>query len=106
MRPAPGCSDGRPASRAFLLSVCTDAALGAVGGAVLLFIVSSILDQVTALGGLRAVLPTHYQDAYLGLLTTPVEWGDMAKGAISAFLYAVVFFALSWWRFLRRDITS
>ena len=42
---------------AFLLSVLTDAPLGAVGGAVLLFIVSSILDQITALGELRNFLP-------------------------------------------------
>ncbi|MGA8116359.1 MAG: ABC transporter permease [Actinocatenispora sp.] len=91
---------------AFLLSVWTDAALGAVGGAVLVFIVSSILDQVTALGGLRAVLPTHYQDAYLDLLAEPVRWDQLAKGSISALLYAAVFVALAWWRFLRKDITS
>ncbi len=74
------------AGLAFLLSVLTDAALGAVGGAVLLFIVSSILDQVTALGSLRSLLPTHYQDAFTGLLTEPVQWDQMAKGAISALL--------------------
>ena len=38
------------AGLAFLLSVLTDAALGAVGGAVLLWILSSILDQIEALG--------------------------------------------------------
>ncbi|HEY3504314.1 MAG TPA: ABC transporter permease subunit [Actinocatenispora sp.] len=94
------------AGLAFLLSVCTDAALGAVGGAVLLFIVSSILDQVTALGGLRALLPTHYQTAYTGLLTEPVQWDAMARGALSALVYAAVFLALAWWRFLRKDVTS
>ena len=41
------------ASLAFLLSVLTDAPLGAVGGAVLLVILSNILDQITALGALR-----------------------------------------------------
>ena len=48
------------AGLAFLLSVSTDAPLGAVGGAVLLWILSSILDQITALGALRNFLPTHY----------------------------------------------
>src|ERR671914_230268 len=47
--------------------------LGAVGGAVLLVILSSILDQIQALGGLRNLLPTHYNDAWLGLLSTPVQ---------------------------------
>ena len=39
---------------AFLLSVSTDAPLGAVGGAVLLQILSSILDQIEALGAIRS----------------------------------------------------
>jgi ABC-2 type transport system permease protein len=95
-----------PAALAFLLSVCTDNALGAVGGAVLLVIVSSILDQVTALGGLRALLPTHYEDAYTGLLTDPIRWDLMVRGAFSALIYAGGFTALAWWRFLRKDVTS
>ena len=94
------------AGLASLLSVCTDAALGAVGGAVLLVIVSGILDQVTALGSIRAVLPTHYSDAYTGLLTEPITWDAMAKGAVSALIYATVFFAAAAFRFGRKDITS
>ncbi|QSB15096.1 ABC transporter permease [Natronosporangium hydrolyticum] len=94
------------AALAFLLSVYTDAPLGAVGGAVLLYILSSILDQITALGGLRTVLPTHYTDAWLGLLATPVQWDDAVSGAISALLYATGFAALAWWRFTTRDIVS
>ena len=58
----------------------TDAPLGAVGGAVLLYILSSILDQITALGDLRTVLPTHYSDAWLGLLSTPLQTDDVVKG--------------------------
>ena len=91
---------------AFLLSVSTDAPLGAVGGAVLLQIVSSILDQITALGSLRVVLPSHYSDAWLGLLSNPIQTDDMVKGAISAVLYASAFFAWAWYRFLRKDIVS
>jgi ABC-2 type transport system permease protein len=94
------------ASLAFLLSVLTDAPLGAVGGAVLLYILSAILDQITALGGLRTLLPTHYSDAWLGLLATPAQLDDAVKGAISALCYATVFLCLAWWRFTRRDIVS
>src|SRR5215471_7005111 len=94
------------AGLAFLLSVATDAPLGAVGGAVLLQILSSILDQITALGSVRVVLPTHYSDAWLGLLSNPVQTDDMVKGAISALLYATLFFAAAWVRFLRKDIVS
>src|SRR5206468_2461554 len=70
------------ASLAFLLSVSTDAPLGAVGGAVLLQILSNILDQITALGALRNVLPTHYANAWLALLGTPVQTDEMVRGAI------------------------
>jgi ABC-2 type transport system permease protein len=94
------------ASLAFLLSVSTDAPLGAVGGAVLLQILSSILDQITALGAVRSFLPTHFSDAWLGLLSTPMQTDNLVRGCISALCYAVVFFALAWWRFLRKDIVS
>jgi len=94
------------AGLAFLLSVSTDAALGAVGGAVLLYILSSILDQITALGGIRNVLPTHYNDAWLGLLSTPPQVDDLVKGAITAICYATVFWGLAFWRFTGKDITS
>jgi ABC-2 type transport system permease protein len=94
------------AGLAFLLSVLTDAALGAVGGAVLLWILSSILDQITALGAIRNVLPSHYSDAWLGLLSTPPQTTELVQGAITAICYATLFWGLAFWRFTRKDITS
>ncbi|TDB70327.1 ABC transporter permease [Micromonospora sp. KC721] len=94
------------AGLAFLLSVTTDAALGAVGGAVLLWILSSILDQITALGAVRSFLPTHYSNAWLGLLSTPMQTDDVVRGAISAISYATIFWSLAFYRFTRKDITS
>jgi ABC-2 type transport system permease protein len=94
------------AGLAFLLSVLTDAPLGAVGGAVLLVILSNILDQITALGDLRNLLPTHFSDAWLGLLSTPVQTDDMVKGTISAVCYATLFWSVAFWRFTRKDVTS
>jgi ABC-2 type transport system permease protein len=94
------------AGLAFLLSVSTDAPLGAVGGAVLLWILSSILDQITALGALRSFLPTHYSTAWLGLLSTPMQTDEVVRGAISAISYATLFWALAFWRFTRKDVVS
>ena len=94
------------AGLAFLLSVLTDAALGAVGGAVLLWILSGILDQIEALGSIRTVLPTNYSEAWLGLLSTPMQTDDLVKGAIGAVCYATLFWGLAFWRFTRKDITS
>jgi ABC-2 type transport system permease protein len=94
------------AALAFYLSVRTDAPLGAVGGAVMLWIVSNILEAVTALGDLRGLLPTRYGTAWLALLSSPVDAEGMVKGAVSAVAYTTVFLALGWWRFLRKDIVS
>ena len=94
------------AGLALLLSVSTDAPLGAVGGAVMTSIVSQILDQITALENLRDFLPTHFADAWAGLLTAQVDWGDMVRGVFSALVYALVFASAAVWRFQRKDITS
>ncbi|WP_219415145.1 ABC transporter permease [Pseudonocardia nigra] len=94
------------AGLALLLSVSTDAPLGAVGGAVMASIVSQILDQITALEDLRDFLPTHYGDAWAALLAQQVDWGDMTSGAFSALAYAAIFTSAAVWRFTRKDVTS
>jgi len=94
------------AGLAFALTVSTDAPLGAVGGAVLLNILSSILDQIEALGRIRFFLPTHYSDAWLGLLTTPIQTDSLVRGCLASLAYATLFFGLAWRRFTRKDIVS
>lgn len=97
------------AGLALLLSVSTDAPLGAVGGAVLVSILSQILDSITALGGLREYLPTHYSYAWSDLFDGALgqlDWNDIVRGALSALIYAAVFVALAARRFARKDITS
>lgn len=94
------------ASLALLLSVSTDAPLAAVGGAVLLQIVSNILNSVNQLGDLRDILPTRYAQAWLGLLSTPVQTDEMVRGIVISLAYAAVFTICAFWRFTRKDITS
>ena len=94
------------ASLAFLLSVSVDNPLGAVGGAVMLHVVSSILDQITALDPYRKFLPTHFSYAWVDTLSTPIRWDDMFRGTGVALVYAAVFFGYAWLRFDRKDVTS
>ncbi|MDX6244881.1 MAG: type transport system permease protein [Frankiales bacterium] len=94
------------AALAFLLGVYTDAPLGAVGGAVVLVIVSNILDAVTALGSLRQALPTHYQYSWVDALGPSVAWDSMTKGALWSIGYSIVLFGLAWRHFLRKDVLS
>jgi ABC-2 type transport system permease protein len=94
------------AGLAFLLSVSTDSPLGAVGGAVGLVIVSNILDAVTALGGWRQILPTHWQFSWLSALQPTISWNSMIEGAALSVSYALVLFALAFRRFRAKDIVS
>jgi len=94
------------AALAFLLSVLTDAPLGAVGGATLLVVVSNILDSITSLDPYRQFLPTHFQYSWLDALGQAVVWDDMMRGTGVVLVYSAVFFALAWWRFQNKDILS
>ncbi|MGH3492237.1 MAG: ABC transporter permease [Sciscionella sp.] len=94
------------AGTALLLSVLTDAPLGAVGGTVGVSILSQILDSITALGGLREYLPTHFAYAWSDLLSQQIDWNSAVRGALSALVYGTVFVALAAYRFHRKDIAS
>ena len=94
------------AAFAFAIGVVTDAPLAAVGGAVLLMILSAILDSITALGGIREGLPGHYAYAWADALAPTVDYTDMITGALWSIGYATVLIGLAFWHFLRKDITS
>ncbi len=94
------------AALAFLLSVVTDAPLGAVGGATFLVVISNILDSITALDPYRRFLPTHFQYQWLDALGPNVQWADMVRGTGLSLVYTSVFLLLAWRHFLRKDITS
>lgn len=94
------------AALGFLIGVYTDAPLGAVGGAVLLVIVSNILDAVTALGGVRSFLPTHYLYSWLDALGPDIAWDGMARGALLSVAYSAVLLVAAWRHFVRKDIVS
>lgn len=91
---------------AFWLSTVTDAPLGAVGGAVGATILSNILDSITALGSLRDFLPTHWQFAWADALQPEPEWAGMIKGTSLSVSFAIVFFALAFRHFRRKDVVS
>lgn len=93
-------------SLAFMVGVLTDAPLGAVGSAVLISIVSNILDSITALGSLREALPTHEQFAWADALQRDVAWSSMATGALWSIAYAIVLLTVAFVLFQRKDVLS
>jgi ABC-2 type transport system permease protein len=94
------------AALAFLLSVLTDAPLGAVGGATMLVVVSNILDSIPDLDPYRRFLPTRFQYSWLDALGQDIFWDDMMRGTGLVLVYSAAFFALAWWRFQEKDILS
>ncbi|WP_330354311.1 ABC transporter permease [Streptomyces chartreusis] len=94
------------AGLAFWLSTKTDAALGAVGGAVGLTIVGNVLDAVTALGDWRHFLPAHWQFAWADAVQPTPEWSGMIQGTAISITYALVLFALAFRGFARKDVVS
>ena len=94
------------AALAFWLSTRTDAPLGAVGGAVFLTIIGSVLDEVTALGDWRHFLPAHWQYAWLDAVQPRLQWTDMIQGTALSVTYALVLVALAFRGFARKDVVS
>jgi len=92
---------------AFMVSTMTDAPTGAIFSAVGLYIVSQVLDAISALGRIRSVLPTHYYDAWRDLFVPGLSaTSHMVRGALLVIPYTLVFLAIGWWWFGRKDILS
>ena len=94
------------AGLAFYLSVRTDAPLGAVGVAVAISILLSILDTITALGKIRDWLPVHYAFSWFDALATTIDYSVMIRGGSYCFIAGTVFYALAINRFAHKDVTS
>jgi len=94
------------AAIAFAIGVGTDTPLAAVGGALIAYIVAGILGSIDALGSFRNGLPGHYQRSWLELLQPTYDWVALRHGVLWSILWALVFFALGWRRFARKDVLS
>ncbi|AKT52676.1 ABC transporter permease [Arsenicicoccus sp. oral taxon 190] len=91
---------------ALLIGTLNDAPLGAVGGAVLVTIVASILDTIDQLGDLRHALPMHYSRAWVRALSPDIGWTDIQLSTLWSLIYGVVTIAAAYWWFRRKDILS
>jgi ABC-2 type transport system permease protein len=91
---------------AFMISTMTDTSLGAVAGGVGLVIVSEILNAITTLGTIRGFLITHHWHAWEAMFYGRGATSDMIDGLLLQIPYVVVFLALAWWWFHRRDILA
>ena len=89
-----------------LFSTLTDTATGAIGATIGVYIVSEILDGISALGIIRYGFPTHYLDAWETMFTANSFSRDMVAGVAVQLAYLVVFGAAAVLWFQRKDIRS
>jgi ABC-2 type transport system permease protein len=88
------------------ISARTDNAAGATVAAVVITIVSQILDQIGSLRALHPFLPTHGWRGFTGLFRFPIDWAPMQDGVRVSLAYTCVFMALAVLSFRRRDVMS
>jgi ABC-2 type transport system permease protein len=91
---------------AFMLSTMTDSSAGAIFGAVGLYIVSLILNEIRSLGSIRYGLPIRYYDAWTNLFLRNEFTDDMWRSIAIQVPYVIVFCGVAWWWFHRKDIKS
>ena len=89
-----------------LFSTLTDSPAGAIGASVGVYIVSSILDSITAFGQLRYGLPTHYSGSWQAIFTRNQFSSDLVAGVGVQIAYLLAFGGLAIWSFSRKDIAS
>ena len=90
----------------FMVSCMTDAPFGAIFAGVGLYFASLILDAISSLGSIRYVLPTHYFDTWVDLLTRGEFHANLWRGVLLQLVYITVFFLVGLWWFRRKDIKS
>jgi ABC-2 type transport system permease protein len=88
-----------------MVSTMTESPGAAAGAALGFGVVAEILDAITSLGSVRDFLPfKHFEDWHDWFVfghAPPELWKSLGL----PLLYNVVFCAIAWWRFKRKDIT-
>jgi len=94
------------AALAFMVSTMTDAPAAALFAGFGLYVVSQILNNISSLDPISFVFPTHNQNAWISLFDGRGPTGAMLTGSLIQLPYVVVFGAVAWWYFRRKDILS
>jgi ABC-2 type transport system permease protein len=91
---------------AVLVSVATENVLAAVAAGIGTYIVSDILNALSALHQLRPVLPTEYYDKWTQLFLPGASLSGMIDGVIVQVSWMAVTIGLAFYVFSRKDILA
>jgi len=88
------------------ISTLTDVPVGAMAATVVLDVAVQIADSLPQLEWLHPFLFSHYWLSFGDLLRQPISWDSFGSNAVLQLGYIVVFGALAYGRFARKDILS
>jgi len=94
------------ATIAFFLSSVLTNSLGAIGGAMMTFILFGVVGAIDYFKPIHPYLFTTHMDSWRGLFLTPVPWGQVVKSLGILLAYISVFFAAGLAVFRRKDVLS
>jgi ABC-2 type transport system permease protein len=89
-----------------LVAVTMESSAGAVVTAVGFGITSQILDAISAVGGLRRFLPTHYWDSWLYFFGAGASAADVRSDILIVAGYAVAILMVASWLYDNKDVTA
>jgi ABC-2 type transport system permease protein len=95
-------------SLAFLFSTLVDNSIGPIIGSMAVVIIFLIVGNLPfeSLESIRPYLFTTYMNVWQLLLDDPIDWGNVAKYTLALLGHDVLFFGISYFVFLRKDIKS
>jgi len=88
------------------VSTLTEQPIGAMIAVVVFSSASFILDGIPQVAWVHPYLLTHHWLDFGDIFRTPVAWGGITDGLVSAAAYAGVFWLAAWARFAGKDVTS
>lgn len=93
-------------SIAFFLSVLVTNSLGAIGGAMIAFIVFNLLGIISYFDPIKPYLFTTHIEAFDGFFVYKVAWPEIGKSALTLFVYIAAFAGAGFLIFRRKDVLS
>lgn len=88
------------------ISTLTDVPVGAMAATIVVSVVAQILGALPQLAWLHPWLFSHYWLGFADLLRQPMDLGSFGQNAIVQLCYVAVFGALSYSRFVTKDVLS
>ncbi len=95
-------------SLAFLFSTLVDNSIGPIIGAMAVIIIFFVVGNLPfdSLQPIRPYLFTTYMNIWELFLDEPLDWSEIARHSMALLAHDALFFGISYFVFLRKDIKS